>query len=94
MVILRIEHKIADYDSWKKAFDSDPIDRKKSGVKRYRVYRPVDDDKFVIIDLEFDHLAQAQTTKTALNNIFGNIDGKLVFGPQIKIMNVVETIEL
>ena len=43
MTILRIEHRIQNFDGWKKAFDGDPIDRKKSGVKRYRVCRPADD---------------------------------------------------
>jgi hypothetical protein len=38
-----------------KAFDNDPIDRKKSGVKRYSFYRPADDPNYVIIDLDFIH---------------------------------------
>ena len=38
MTTFRIEHKIARYDGWKKAFDSDAINRKQSGVKRYRIY--------------------------------------------------------
>jgi hypothetical protein len=94
MVTLRIEHKIANYDGWKKAFDSDPINRKQSGVKQYRVYRPADDDLFIIIDLDFDNLEQAQSTQVALNRIFGNIDGKIIFGPQTRILTVVEATEL
>ena len=35
MTILQIEHNISDFDVWKKAFDGDPINRKKSGVVRY-----------------------------------------------------------
>lgn len=94
MITLRIEHKIANYDGWKRAFDSDPINRKESGVKRYRVYRPTDDDLFIIIELDFDNLEQAQSTQAALNRVFGNIDGKIIFGPQTKILNVVEEIKL
>lgn len=94
MVTLRIEHKIANYEGWKKAFDSDPINRKQSGVKRYRVYRPADDDLFIVIDLDFDNLDQAQTTQVALNGIFGNIDGKIIFGPKTRILTVVEETEL
>lgn len=93
MVTLRIEHKIANYDGWK-AFDSDPINRKQSGVKRYRVYRPADDDLFIVIDLDFDNLEQAQSTQVALNRIFGNIDGKIIFRPQNRILTVVEATEL
>lgn len=94
MITLRIEHKIANFDGWKKAFDSDPINRKQSGVKQYRIYRPVDDDLFVIIELDFDNLEQAQSTQGALNRMFGNIDGKIIFGPQTKILDIVETNEL
>jgi hypothetical protein len=94
MTTLRIEHKISNYAEWKKAFDSDPINRKKSGVKRYRIYRPGDDEKFVIIDLEFDQPEQAQKTQISLHKMFGKIEGSLVFGARTKILNLVETTEL
>lgn len=94
MITLRIKHKIATYDGWKKAFDSDPINRKQSGVKQYRIYRPAEDDLFIIIELDFDNLEQAQSAQTALNRIFGNIDGKIIFGPKTKILNLVEAITL
>ncbi|MBK9271910.1 MAG: hypothetical protein IPM48_10080 [Saprospiraceae bacterium] len=94
MITLRIEHKIANYEAWKKAFDSDPINRKQSGVKSYRVYRPADDDFFIIIELDFDNIGQALATQAALNKMFGNIDGKIIFGPQTKILNIIETVEL
>ena len=94
MVTLRIEHKISNFDEWKKAFDNDPINRKKSGVKRYRIYRPTDDADFVIIDLDFDNLDEAQAAQTALRNIFPKIEGSLIFGAQLKILNVVELKEL
>jgi hypothetical protein len=90
MITLRIEHKISNYDAWKNAFDSDPINRKQSGVKRYRIYRPADDDKFVIIDLDFDNLEQAQATQAALHKMFGAIEGKLIFGGQTRILSMTE----
>jgi hypothetical protein len=31
MIIHQIEHKVPNCDGWKKAFDSDPIDRKNPG---------------------------------------------------------------
>ncbi len=94
MITLRIEHKIASYEGWKKAFDSDPINRKQSGVKQYRVYRPIEDDKFVIIDLDFDNLEQAQVAREALMKIFPKIEGTLIFGVQTKIMTISESKEL
>ena len=49
MYILRIEHPVSNFDGWKQAFDSDPVGREKSGVRRYRVLRPVDDANYVIM---------------------------------------------
>jgi len=94
MITLRIEHKISTYEGWKKAFDSDPIDRRKSGVKHYRVYRPTDNSNFIVIDLYFDNLEQAQAAKTALQNIFPKIDGKLIFDIQISLLDVIEDVTL
>lgn len=90
MITLRIEHKISGYDGWKKAFDSDPINRKKSGVKRYRIYRSADNENFVIIELDFDNPEQAAAAQSALGNIFPNIEGKLIFEVQMKIVNIIE----
>jgi hypothetical protein len=45
--------------AWKAAFDSDPVGREKSGVRRYRVLRPVDDPNYVMIELEFDSSPEA-----------------------------------
>jgi hypothetical protein len=59
MYILRIEHPVADFEGWKRAFESDPVGREKSGVRRYQILRPVDDEKYVMIDLEFDTASQA-----------------------------------
>src|SRR5262249_21775323 len=39
MTILHIEHPIRDFDLWKKAFDSDPIGRERSGVRHHQVLR-------------------------------------------------------
>ena len=93
MTILRIEHKVPDFDGWKKAFDSDPIDRRRSGVKRYRIYRPVDDQNYVIIDLEFDELKDAETALTALQNLWSKVEGTVVFNPKTRIIDVVKSVE-
>ena len=94
MITLRIEHKISSYDGWKKTFDQDPINRKKSGVKHYRIFRPADDENFVIIDLEFDSLNEAEATQSALQNIWGRVEGSLIFGPKVSILHVVESAEV
>ena len=43
MYILQIEHPVPNYEGWKKAFDSDPVSRKQSGVRHYKISRKTDD---------------------------------------------------
>jgi hypothetical protein len=93
MYILRIEHAIVDFDGWKSAFDSDPVGREKSGVRRYRVLRPVDDAKYVMIDLEFDTAAQAESLLAAMRLVWGRIQGKIIMNPQARIVEAVESKE-
>jgi hypothetical protein len=93
MVILRIEHKVMNFDGWKVAFDNDPIDRKKMGVKRYRIFRPADDPNYAIVDLEFDRLSVAETTLTALQKIWPKAEGTIMIGPQVRILNIIESKE-
>ena len=59
-------------DGWKQAFDSDPADRKGSGVKRYLVMRAVDDLNHVLIDLEFSTVAQAEGLLASVRTIWGS----------------------
>ncbi|HTE32519.1 MAG TPA: hypothetical protein VK666_19195 [Chryseolinea sp.] len=94
MITLRIEHKISNYEGWKKAFDSDPINRKKAGVKQYRIYRPTDDPDFVIIELDFENLEGAEGTRKALQTMWTQVEGSLIFGPQIRVMEIVASKEL
>ncbi|HEY6750830.1 MAG TPA: hypothetical protein VI027_05855 [Rubrobacteraceae bacterium] len=69
MYTLRIEHPVPDYDAWKASFDSDPIGRERSGVRRYRVLRATDDPNYVMIDLEFDSASEAEAVKAALGDV-------------------------
>ena len=91
MYILRIEHPVPDFDNWKRAFDSDPVSRKKSGVRRYQVLRPVDDDHYAMIDLEFDTASQAEAMLAALRVLWGRVEGQIMTNPQTRIIEVVET---
>jgi hypothetical protein len=91
MYILRIEHSVPSYESWKKAFDSDPVDRARSGVRRYQVLRPVDNPNYVLIDLEFDTAGQAEALLDAMRTVWQRVQGTLIANPQVKITEVVET---
>ena len=52
MPTVRIEHAVPNFEQWKRAFDSDPVNRKGSGVRGYQVLRAQDDPNHVMIDLE------------------------------------------
>lgn len=93
MYMLRIEHPISDFDGWKKAFDSDPVGREKSGVRRYRILRPLDDANYVMIDLEFDTVSQAEALLAAMRVVWGRVQGKIMMNPQARIVEAVETKE-
>jgi len=82
--------RFPDFNGWKNAFDSDPIGRRKSGVKRYRVYRPADDPNYVIIDLEFDTLNDAQTMLTALRKLWNKVEGTVIVAPKTMLLDLVE----
>lgn len=60
MPIVRIEHSVPNFETWKQAFDRDPADRKGSGVRRYQILRPKDDPNYVMVDLEFDSIGEAE----------------------------------
>jgi len=91
MYTLRVEHPVPDFDGWKKAFDSDPVDRKKSGVRQYRVLRPIDDANDVMIDLEFDTASQAQALLAAMRSVWERVEGAIMMNPQARIVEAVET---
>jgi hypothetical protein len=91
MYILRIEHPIADFAGWKQAFDSDPVGRARSGVRRYQILQPIDDAQYVMIDLEFDTLSQAEALLAAMRVVWARVTGTIIMNPQARIVAVVET---
>ncbi|HTQ64049.1 MAG TPA: hypothetical protein VMI12_04590 [Puia sp.] len=94
MIILQIEHKVPSFEGWKKAFDSDPVGRKKSGVRRYQIFSPADDPNYVIIDLYFDNNDDAAKMLTSLNILWGKVAGTVMTGPKARILNIVESVEI
>lgn len=60
MATLRIEHEIHDYESWQEAFDSFAGARTKAGVRSFAVRQPMDDPKYLMLDLEFATAGQAE----------------------------------
>ena len=94
MVVLQIEHAVANFDGWKQAFDSDPVGRQRMGVRRYRIMRPVNDPNFAIIELEFDSVPEAEALLAAMREVWGRVQGTLIESPQARITEIVDSVEM
>lgn len=91
MPILRIQHSVPSFEGWKRAFDSDPMDRKGSGVRRYHVYRAVADPNLVLIDLELNTLAEAELLLGRLRQLWAGPGGTVMRNPEAWIVETVES---
>lgn len=89
MPILQIEHAVPSYDAWKAAFDSDPVGRERSGVRRYRILRPTDDPNYVMIELDFDSADEAEAFHAALRDLWSRVD--VAQDPRGRILEAVES---
>lgn len=91
MTILRVQHAVPNFDGWRRAFDSDPIDRKGSGVLRYSVHRSVTDPNFVMIDLEFGTVAEAEMVLEKLRRLWAGPGGAVMRNPEAWIVETIES---
>jgi hypothetical protein len=92
MYSLQIEHQVRDFSTWRQVFDSDPLDRAGSGVRSFRIYRPVGDD-YVMIELDFDTQEAAVMFLARLEEEVWKSDTAapaLVGTPETRIVQVVE----
>lgn len=68
MVTLHIEHSITDYRTWRTAFDGFAQGRIAGGVRAARIAQPVDDQSYIVIDLDFDKTEEAASFLAFLQN--------------------------
>ncbi|MET1043940.1 MAG: hypothetical protein ABWX59_07445 [Microbacteriaceae bacterium] len=94
MAVLRIYQSVSDFDTWKQSFDSDPMDRKGSGVIRYWVHRPIDEPTIVLVDLELGSVEQAKAMLAKLEQFWASGRAPVVGTPRSQIAETVETVEL
>lgn len=93
MATLHIEHSITDFETWKAAFDRFADFRRQSGVRRYRLHRPIDDPCYIVVDLDFDTVEEATKFREALKTkVWPSRETApaLVGTPQTKILEFVE----
>ena len=60
MATLHIEHPITDFDTWNAAFARFADARRRAGVRQQRIQRPVGNPAYVVIDLDFDTVGEAE----------------------------------
>ena len=60
MATLHIEHAIADRATWLGAFNRFADARANAGVRQERVHQPVDDEKYIYVQLDFDDVPAAE----------------------------------
>ena len=89
-VTLQIEHPVVDFDAWLQMFESDPADRKQSGVLSYRVLRPVDDPLYVVIELDFANRHTAEAFLSKVRTVWAGITGTLILDPRARIVELVD----
>ncbi len=90
---LHIEHAIIDYDTWSAAFGRFADRRRRAGVRQSRVSRPVDDPRYVVVDLDFDDAEQARAFEMFLRDQVWPTPSSspaLAGAPLTKILDVVE----
>lgn len=69
MPTLHIAHPITDLDTWLGAFGRFAEARANAGVVGQRLRQPVDDDKYIVVDLEFESVDAAVAFKTFLEDV-------------------------
>ena len=92
MPTVQLEHAVRSFPMWKAAFDRDPIDRAGLGVRRHRVFRPLEDPDYVVVELDFDTEAEAHACRAALAELWreGTAAPALLGTPQVRIVETVE----
>ena len=69
MFILSIEHAISDFPTWEAAFDHFSEARAKAGVLAQRIRRPVNDDHYVLVELDFETVENATAFRQFLFDV-------------------------
>ena len=94
MATLHIEHAITDLSTWLGAFGLFQEARQKAGVRAQRVFQPVDDDKYIYIDLDFDSVEQAAAFQRFLENkVWASSEASPGLGgaPRARVLTDVDT---
>ncbi len=91
---LRMRYELDDYDAWRRIFDRDPLDRKGSGVRRYRISRDVDNGSAVLVDLDFDTVDEAVAFHGRLRELLADPSIPVMARAETMVIETTETVDL
>jgi hypothetical protein len=66
---LHIEHQISDVGTWLAAFNQFDDARRDAGVTGQRIHQPIDDEKYIVIQLDFATVEAAEKFKSFLESV-------------------------
>ncbi len=93
MATLHIEHAITDLDTWLGAFNRFEEARRNAGVRNQRVMQPTDDDKYIVVQLDFEDSEAANGFKAFLETrIWSNPEASpaLEGTPKARVLEAIE----
>lgn len=86
MATLHIEHRVTDFGTWSQAYARFADARDQAGVRQARIQQPVDDPAYVVIDLDFDTIGEADKFLTFLHETVWPTATALASPPQTRIL--------
>src|SRR3954468_10990502 len=92
MPTLHIEHPITSLDTWLEAFHRFDDARANAGVTSETIQQPVDDDNYIVVDLEFASVEAARSFKEFLETVVwqsSDLSPGLAGTPTAKVLDVV-----
>jgi hypothetical protein len=90
---LHIEHPISDLTTWLGAFGQFSEARREAGVVGQRIQQPIDDDKYIVVDLDFEDADEAVKFKNFLETVVWksrDLSPGLAGVPQARIFTNIE----
>jgi hypothetical protein len=91
---LRMRYELDDYNTWRQIFDRDPLDRRGSGVRRYRISRDVDNAAAVLVDLDFDTVEEAAAFQSRLRELLADPSTPAMARAETVLTETTETADL
>jgi hypothetical protein len=90
MTTVIMEMAIVDFESFYALWEEDRTGRAALGVRNYRIFRPLDDDFYVMLHYDVDDVETAEKVVAALRVMFeaGPL-GRIIFRPDFRICDEV-----